>query len=133
MLGLTAEQFGTVLLAGAMTIIALIGGKEGKRIANGRGSKPSDVMEVAGAIVSDKAVTAMVRSLDEFSAASTLLKSAIDKDVAAKVSLTEALRENSRALERNSDTADDMRDGIKDAATKVGALALEMRLGQRGG
>lgn len=126
MLGWTAEQIGTVILGLSLGIIGLMGGQKGRQVAKGASPRGGDVIEIAGAIVSDKSVSLMVRSLDEFSAASTLLKSAIDKDVAAKVDLTAALRENSRALDRNSETADDIRDAIKDAGSKIERLKDEL-------
>lgn len=95
-------------------------------------SQPQDTMlEVAGAIVSDKSVDRMVKSLDEFSAAATVLKAAIDKDVAAKAELTEALAINSRALGRNSDVSEEMHDELKDTATRLDRLRDELIRGGR--
>lgn len=100
-------------------------------LGQARKKKPQpqgDVLEVAGAIVSDKAVDRMVKSLDEFSAAATVLKAAIDRDVEAKGALTAAMIENSRALWRNSDVSEDMHQQIKDAENKMDRLREEMLL-----
>lgn len=91
MLGLTAENIGTIILGFSIAIITLLGGQKGKQIAQGRPGKSEDVLEVAGAIVSDKSVERMVKSLDAFTAAAALMTHSIDKDVAAKAKLTEAL------------------------------------------
>lgn len=84
-----------------------------------------DVLEVAGAIVSDKAVTRMVASMDA-------LATAINTDVRAKTALTDALTANSRALDRNSETADDMLDGINDTTHQMERLRDEMFRAQIG-
>lgn len=90
-----------------------------------------DVLEVAGAIVSDKAVDRMVKSLDEFSAAATVLKAAIDRDVEAKGALTAAMIENSRALNRNSDVSEEMHDEIRDVGGRMDNLKTELVRGTR--
>ena len=88
MLGLTAEQIGTVILGLSMGLIAIMGGQKGKQVAQGRKESPSEMIEVAGAIVSDKAVDRMVASMDALSASNTMLTSAINADVEAKKALT---------------------------------------------
>ena len=119
MLGLTAEQIGTVILGLSMGLIAIMGGQKGKQVAQGRKESPSEMIEVAGAIVSDKAVDRMVQSLDAFTAAATLMTHAIDKDVEAKAKLT-------AALIRNSDVSEDMRDEIRETASKIDRLREEI-------
>lgn len=86
----------------------------------------SEIVEVAGAIVSDKAVDRMIKSLDEFSAAATLLKAAIDRDVEAKGKLTAAMVENSRQLGRNSDVSEEMHEQVKDTGTRLDRLKEEL-------
>ena len=79
MLGLTAEQIGTVILGLSLGIIGLMGGQKGKQIAQGKGPPAqTDVVEVAGAIVSDRGVERMVAALDDFTAAAKMLKTAIE-------------------------------------------------------
>ena len=127
MLGLTAEQIGTIILGISLGIIGLMGGQKGRQIAQGKTpASPTDVVEVAGAIVSDKAVDRMVRSLDEFSAAATVLKTAIDRDVEAKGHLTAAMTENSRALNRNSDVSEEMHQEIRETASRIDRLREEI-------
>ena len=87
---------------------------------------PSEMIEVAGAIVSDKAVDRMVKSMDALSASNTMLTHAIDKDVEAKKALTQAMADNSRALNRNSDVSEDMHEQIKDAEAKMDRLREEL-------
>ena len=81
---------------------------------------------MAGAVISGKAVERMVKSLDDFSSSASALKCAIDRDVTAKKAMTESLVANSRALERNSDVAEEMHDGIKDTARIMSDLKTEI-------
>lgn len=98
-------------------------------LGQARKKKPQpqgDMLEVAGAIVSDKSVERMVKSLDEFSAAATVLKAAIDRDVEAKGHLTAAMVENSRALNRNSDVSEEMHEEIRETASRIDRLREEI-------
>lgn len=126
--GLRAEDISTILVGLSLFVAWLWGGSKGKQIAQGKtqSAMPQDVVEVAGAIVSDKAVERMVKSLDAFTAAAALMTHSIDRDVAAKGLLTSALTENSRALDRNSDVAEDMREEIRDAASRMEQLKTEL-------
>lgn len=126
MLGLTAEQIGTVILGLSMGLIAIMGGQKGKQVAQGRKESPSEMIEVAGAIVSDKAVDRMVDALDGFTASAKLLTAAINADVEAKKALTAAMTENSRALNRNSDVSEEMHDEIRDTASRIDRLREEI-------
>lgn len=120
MLGLTAEQIGTVILGLSLGIIGLMGGQKGKQIAQGKGPpSQADVMEVAGAIVSDRGVERMVAALDDFTAAAKMLTAAIDRDVDAKAKLTVSLN-------RNSDVSDDMREQIRETEAKLDQLKTEL-------
>ncbi|MFC3170244.1 hypothetical protein [Paracoccus fontiphilus] len=132
MLGLTAEQIGTVILGFSIALISLMGGQKGKQIAQGKTPQASDMVEVAGALVNSKDVERIVGSLDAFTAAAAMLKPAINRDVEAKTALTKALSENSRGLNRNSDTADDMRDEIKDVRVAIERLKDELIRSGRG-
>ena len=125
--GLRAEDISTILVGLSLFVAWLWGGSKGKQIAQGKTPQvPENVVEVAGAIVSDKAVERMVKSLDAFTAAAALMTHSIDKDVAAKGLLTGALTDNSRALDRNSDVAEDMREEIRDAASRMEQLKTEL-------
>ncbi|WP_136652432.1 hypothetical protein [Paracoccus aeridis] len=73
-------------------------------------ARPDDVMEVAGAIVSDRAVERMVTALDGFTASAKLLTLAIDKDVDAKAKLTGALTGVCEEVKEMSDQLDRVRD-----------------------
>ena len=120
MLGLTAEQIGTVILGLSLGIIGLMGGQKGKQIAQGKGPpSQTDVVEVAGAIVSDRGVERMVAALDDFTAAAKMLTAAIDRDVDAKAKLTVSLN-------RNSDVSDDMREQIRETEAKLDRLRDEL-------
>jgi len=123
--------------AWANAILLLIGGLLAHfgvgqvRRAREKPQPQGDVLEVAGAIVSDKAVDRMVKSLDEFSAAATVLKAAIDRDVEAKGALTAAMIENSRALNRNSDVSEEMHEEIRDTGNRIDQLKTELVRGTR--
>ena len=119
MLGLTAEQIGTVILGLSLGIIGLMGGQKGKQIAQSKPSSPGDIVEVAGAIVSDRGVERMVAALDDFTAAAKMLTAAIDRDVDAKAKLT-------TSLNRNSDVSDDMREQIRETEAKLDRLRDEL-------
>lgn len=131
MLGLTAEQIGTVILGISMGLIAIMGGQKGKQVAQGRKETPSEMIEVAGAIVSDKAVDRMVASMDALSASNTLLTHAINADVEAKKALTAAMIDNSRALNRNSDVSEEMHEEIRDVGGRMDNLKTELVRGTR--
>lgn len=126
MLGLDANDLGTVLTGIGLALIALLGGKTTREMASRKQQPPQGTVELAGAVISDKAVERMVKSLDEFSSAANALKSAIDRDVAAKKAMTEALVSNSRALDRNNDVADEVNDGMKDTARIMSDLKTEI-------
>lgn len=127
MLGLSAEDLGTVILAASLALIALLGGMKGKAMAQGtRSPRKEDVLEVAGAIVSDKAVDAMVKSLNATTDACSLLAHAISRDVDAKEKLTAALASHGTKLDRNSETAEDMRETIQSVDTRVERLKDEL-------
>lgn len=101
------------------------------RRANRKAPQGESVMEVAGAIVSDKAVEKMVASMDALCASNTALTHTVNADVKAKAELTQVLTRVVTALDRNTDGADDMLDGIKDAAGKLDRMATELRLSDR--
>lgn len=92
---------------------------------------PSEMIEVAGAIVSDKAVDRMVKSMDALSASNTMLTHAINTDVEAKKALTQAMAENSRALHRNSDVSEEMHEEIRDTGNRIDQLKTELVRGSR--
>ena len=120
MLGLTAEEIGTIILGISMGLITIMGGQKGRQIAQGKGPpSQADVVEVAGAIVSDRGVERMVAALDDFTAAAKLLTAAIDRDVDAKAKLT-------TSLNRNSDVSDDMREQIRETEAKLDRLRDEL-------
>ena len=105
---------------GRLVVIGLMGGQKGKQIAQGKGPpSQTDVVEVAGAIVSDRGVERMVAALDDFTAAAKLLTAAIDRDVDAKAKLT-------TSLNRNSDVSDDMREQIRETEAKLDRLREEL-------
>ena len=126
MLGLTAEQIGTVILGISLGLIGLMGGQKGRQIAQGKREPDNATVEIAGAIVSDKAVDRMIKSLDEFSAAATLLKAAIDRDVEAKGKMTAALNENSLKLDRNSNVSEEMHEEIRHVGDRIEHLKVEL-------
>ena len=107
--------FFTMLAAifGGGTIAQLFGGKAKPA------APPPAFAEVKGAIVDNAGVDRMVKSLDGFTAAAVLLTAAIDRDVNAKSKLT-------LSLNRNSEVSEDMRDDIREAASKLERLKDEL-------
>lgn len=127
MLGLTAEEIGTIILGISMGLITIMGGQKGRQIAQGKGPpSQTDVMEVAGAIMPPRDVEKLLKALEGVTAGTALLAVAIDKDVEAKGKLTVALMENSRALNRNSDVSEEMHDEIRDTASRIDRLREEI-------
>lgn len=134
MLGLTAEQLGTVLLAVSLLITGRLAQQKGKEIVSK--APPQDAgntVELRGAVISDKAADRIVQSMDAFTASATMLKSAIDRDVEAKQALTKALGINSASMDRNSDVSQHMREEIRETGDAIGRLKDEMIRSQRGG
>lgn len=126
MLGLTAEQIGTVLLAVALLITGKLGHQKGKEIVAKAPPLNTETMELRGAVITDKAADRLVQSMDAFTASATLLKSAIDRDVDAKTALTKALNVNSASLDRNSEVSQDMREEIRETGDMIGKLKDEL-------
>lgn len=126
MLGLTAEQIGTVLLAVALLITGKLGHQKGKEIVAKAPPPNTETMELRGAVITDKAADRLVQSMDAFTASATLLKSAIDRDVDAKTALTKALNVNSASLDRNSEVSQDMREEIRETGDMIGKLKDEL-------
>lgn len=131
MLGLSAEEFGFVLVSLAFALTSFLGGKAGKDALVKRQAPapaPDGVLEVAGSIVSDRAVDRMVKSLDAFTSASVLLATAIDKDVEAKAKLTAMVEKHGRLLEENTAACEDMGRHIQKVDGHISKLATEMYL-----
>lgn len=124
---LESNDLGLVLIA----LIGLIGSIfTGSKVRDVTGKKPANLpkefAEVKGALISDKAAERVIQSSDAFTAAATMLKTAIDRDVEAKQALTKALNENSASLDRNSDVSQDMREEIRETGDVMGRLKDEM-------
>lgn len=125
---LESNDLGLVLIA----LIGLIGSIfTGSKVRDVTGKKvpaapPPEFAEVKGALISDKAAERVIQSSDAFTAAATMLKTAIDRDVEAKQALTKALNANSASLDRNSDVSQDMRDEIRETGDVIGRLKDEM-------
>ena len=99
MLGLTSEQLGTVLMAASLAFLGIIGGQKGRQMAKG---KQPEVMEVAGALVSDKAADRIVSALDE----------------------------NTKALNRNSGVCETLHEAVKEVDDRLERLKDEIIRGQ---
>lgn len=125
MLGLTAEQIGTVLLAISLLITGKLAQQKGKDIVS-KSPPQEGTMEIAGAVISDRAVDRLVKSLDAFSAAATLMTHAINTDVDAKTSLTKALIEHGKSMDRNTGASEDVRNEIREAGAKLERLKDEL-------
>ena len=126
MLGLTAEQIGTVLLAISLLITGRLAQQKGREIVSKAPATEGPAMEIRGALISDRAADRIVQSLDAFTASATLLKSAIDRDVEAKTALTKALGINSLSMDRNTDVSQHMREEIRETGDVMGRLKDEL-------
>ena len=128
-------MLGTVM--GGGTITQLLGRKKAAT------EKPAEFAEIRGALISDKAAERVVQSSDAFTAAATMMKISIDRDVEAKQALTKALlamidanagnldviRANTAAANAVAERAHDLRDVIGDLAKE---LEIQSRLKGRG-
>lgn len=119
---LNSQDLGLVLVA----LIGVIGSIFGTKAGRDKLTKPAhqspgggEMVEIRGAIVSDKAVDKMIAAFEA-------LTHAIDKDVEAKGRLTVALNESGRRLDRNSDVSEEMRDDIREAGRTMDGLKAEL-------
>lgn len=109
MFGLSADDISTVIVGVSLAFIALMGGQKGRQIAQGR-SKKDDVVEVAGALVSDKAAAEWIKANDALSAGMTVM---------------------SRAVDRNTDAIETITDDLRDVKGKLSDVAKEMEIASR--
>ncbi len=91
MLGLTAEQLGTVLTGFSLFIIWALGGQKVKE-ARAKQSAPGETFEVAGALVSDRAVREWIAACDD-------LTKAIDRNTVACEAAATSAKEASDAMD----------------------------------
>ena len=110
-------MLGTVM--GGGTITQLLGRKKAPT------EKPPEYAEVKGAIISDRAVDRIVQSFDGVTAASTMLKSAIDRDVEAKQAMTKALAALTVMMERMMEAHGGNLDTIRANTVAANAVATE--------
>lgn len=110
-------MLGTVM--GGGTITQLLGRKKAAQ------DKPAEFAEVKGAIISDKAVERIVQSFDGVTAAATMLKTAIDRDVEAKQALTKALTASAAMAERAMEAGGGNLDVIRANTQAANAVATE--------
>lgn len=118
---LDSKDLGLVLVAIIGLIGTMFGGKAGRDKLTKPAHQPAgsgEMVEIRGAIVSDKAVDKMVAAFEA-------LTHAVDKDVEAKGKLTLALVESGRRLDRNSDVSEEMRDDIREVNRTMEGLKAE--------
>ena len=119
---LNSQDLGLVLVALIGVIGSVFGTKAGRDKLTKSGGQPQgagEMVEIRGAIVSDKAVDKMVAAFEA-------LTQAVDKDVEAKGKLTIALNESGRRLDRNSDVSEEMRDDIREVNRTMEGLKAEL-------
>lgn len=135
---LESNDLGLVLIA----LIGLIGSIfTGSKVRDATSKKPAEVSkefaEVKGAIVDGRDVDRMVKHLEETTAAMTLLRGVVEKDVSAKEALTKALEKHGRCLEENTEACNDMGQTIERIDNRISRLSTEMEIqraiGERGG
>lgn len=130
MLGLTAEQVGTVLLAIALLITGKLGHQKGKEIVAKAPPPNGETVELRGAVISDRAVDVMVKSMDALSASNTMLTHATNLDTEAKGALTKALHAAAAAGDRMAESSEANREILRAntaAASAVSAEAHDLR------
>lgn len=119
---LNSQDLGLVLVALIGVIGSVFGTKAGRDKLTKPGGQPQsagEMVEIRGAIVSDKAVDKMVAAFET-------LTQAIHHDVEAKGKLTVALNESGRRLDRNSDVSEEMRDDIREVNRTMEGLKAEL-------
>ena len=119
---LNSQDLGLVLVALIGVIGSVFGTKAGRDKLTKPGGQPQsagEMVEIRGAIVSDKAVDKMVAAFEA-------LTHAVDKDVEAKGKLTVALVDSGRRLDRNSDVSEEMRDDIREVNRTMEGLKAEL-------
>ena len=119
---LNSQDLGLVLVALIGVLGSVFGTKAGRDKLTKPGGQPQsagEMVEIRGAIVSDKAVDKMVAAFEA-------LTHAVDKDVEAKGKLTVALNESGRRLDRNSDVSEEMRDDIREVNRTMEGLKAEL-------
>lgn len=124
MLGLTAEQLGTVLLAVSLLITGRLAQQKGKEIvAKAPPADGGNTVELRGAVISDKAAVTLAQSMDALAASNTMLTHATNLDTDAKTALTKALHQMIACIDRNIETLK----GNTGAATSVAEQAHDLR------
>lgn len=135
---LESNDLGLVLIA----LIGLIGSIfTGSKVRDATSKKPAELSkefaEVKGAIVDSRDVDRMVKHLEETTAAMTLLRGVVEKDVSAKEALTKALEKHGRCLGENTEACNDMGQTIERIDNRISRLSTEMEIqraiGERGG
>lgn len=112
MFGLDSEQMGFVLYAVALAFIGIIGGSKGKEFIKGSpaASQKDNVVEVAGAIVSDKKVNELIDAVNV---------------------LVGAVRDHGAKLASNTAACDGMGRRIDIAADAMHELSKELEIEAR--
>lgn len=101
MLGLTAENIGTILTGLGFAMIGLLGGRSLK----GAGKPPPQpAMEIAGAIISDKKAVEIIEAAERLEKAIVSHRAALDR--------------NTKACEGMGEVIEDVKKGIADLATE---------------
>lgn len=118
MFGMSSDEIGNFLIGLSIAITAIWGGMKGKeKLTKTRPeTKPETMMEVSGAIVSDKKANEWIAAVNE---------------------LTEGLKSHGQKLDRNTDACDRISGRMDKTGTSMDNLAKEMefqnRTASRGG
>ena len=112
MFGLDSDQFGFVIYAFGLALVGWLGGSKGKEFLKGGSHKePKDnVVEVAGAIVSDKKVNELIEAVHV---------------------LVVAVKEHGRQLGANTTACDSMGRRIDIASDSMQELSKELEIEAR--
>lgn len=109
-------------ILGGGTITQMMGRKKAASVP------PPAFAEIKGAIVDGRDVDRMVKHLEETTAAMTLLRGVVEKDVSAKEALTKALEKHGRCLEENTEACNDMGHTIERIDNRISRLSTEMEI-----
>lgn len=108
MLGLSAEEFGFVLVSFAFALTTFLGGRAGKNAVTKQAPQAQNaggMMEVAGALVSDKAAREWVKSND---------------------ALSDHVKALTKAIEKNTDACKDAAENAHEASEAIRQLSIEL-------
>lgn len=124
MQGVDLEKLANALLILIVGVMGAFGVGQARRTK--KAQPDTETMELAGAVISDRAADRLIKSMDALAASNTMLTHATNMDTDAKKALTKALEQASEALDGNTEVAGEMRSDIKEVARDMRSMTTEM-------